>query len=310
MDGERFDYRVYGLRLRANRALPHLLPTPDGFSGRPPDISVHVGDDEQARGQNDSRGSVRLRYSTMEFVISGDGTRIWCNWAEASSVSSIDDVSGLLLGPVLGWTLRLRGTVSLHGCAVAVGSRATVILAEKSIGKSSLAAALAREEHPILSDDLSAITEEEAGWTVHPGYPRLRLRPDTIEAFNLPGSAMPPVFTGQEKRYVGLAMTSEREGWRFAQEHAPVAAIYALERRPDLHTPLIEPLRGAGRLTTLLRHRSASFATLAADRQADELASLGRLSTVVPLRRIQRPDGLEHLDVLRDAILEDLASCV
>ena len=108
MDGGRFDYRVYGLRLRANRALPHLLPTPEEFSGRPPDIRVHVGDDEQARGQNDGRGSVRLRYSTMEFVISGDGTRIWCDWAEGSSVSSIDDVSGLLLGPVLGWALRLR----------------------------------------------------------------------------------------------------------------------------------------------------------------------------------------------------------
>jgi hypothetical protein len=243
-------------------------------------------------------------------VISGDGTRIWSDWTEASPFAGIDDVSALLVGPVLGCALRLRGTVSLHGCAVAVGSRATLVLAEHGVGKSTLAAALARAGHPVLSDDLAAITEDAAGWTVHPGYPRLRLRPDAIDAFNLFAAAMPPVFTGDEKRYMGLSTTCEKEGWRFRRKRACIASIYVLVRRPDLDAPVIEPLRGADRLTTLLRHRSASFAILDRSRQADELASLGRLSTAVPVRRVHRPDGLEHLPALRDAILEDMASCV
>jgi hypothetical protein len=218
-------------------------------------------------------------------------------------------VSSLLLGPVLGYALRLRGTISLHGCAVAIGSRAIVLLADHGGGKSTLAAGLARQGHPVLSDDLAAITEDEAGWTVHPGYPRLRLRPDVVEAFNRVGDAMPPVFTGQDKRYMELSTTRDGEGRRFGEKGARVGSIYAVSRTSDLDTPVIEPLHGADRLTTLLGHRSASFAVLGKRREADELARLGRLSAAVPVRRIHRPDGLEHLPQLLDAILDDLASC-
>jgi len=259
---------------------------------------------------------VRLRYATpedaIEFVISRDGTRIWSDWTETSPLASIDDVSALLLGPVLGLALRLRGTVSLHGCAVAVGSHATLILADHGGGKSTLAAALARAGHQILSDDVAAITEDAAGWTVHPGYPRLRLRPETIDAFRLIRAGMPLVFTGQEKRYVELS-TGDGDGdggWQFGRKGVRIGSIYIVVRRPDLETALIEPIRGADRLMTLLRHRSARFAVLSASRQADELASLGRLSTAVRLCRVERPDGLEHLSGLRDAIIEDHASCM
>jgi hypothetical protein len=312
--GRGLDYFVYGLKLRAGRALPHLLPAPDRFRGHPPDIHVHLGDEERPPGPDDLPDAVRLRYSTpqeaIDFVISGDGTRIWGDWTEAAPVARIDDVAALLLGPVLGCALRLRGTVSLHGCAVAVGARAAVILAEHGVGKSTLAAALAREGHRVLSDDLAAITEGAAGWTVHPGYPRLRLRPDAIAAFNLARAATAPVFTGQEKRYMPLSTAAEDPGWRFGAERVRIGAIYALASRPDLDTPVIQALRGADGLMTLLRHRSASFAILGQGRQADELASLGRLAGAVPLRRVHRPDGLEHLPGLCQAILEDQASCL
>lgn len=273
-----------------------------------------MGADERALARNGARDEVRLRYATpedaIEFVISRDGTRIWSDWTETSPLASIDDVSALLLGPVLGLALRLRGTVSLHGCAVAVGSHATLILADHGGGKSTLAAALARAGHPVLSDDVAAITEDAAGWTVHPGYPRLRLRPETIDAFRLVRAGMPLVFTGQEKRYVELSTGDGDGGWRFGRKGVRIGSIYTVVRRPDLDTALIEPIRGADRLMTLLRHRSARFAVLSASRQADELASLGRLSTAVRLRRVQRPDGLEHLPGLRDAILQDQASCM
>jgi hypothetical protein len=304
------EYRVYGLKLRASRALPHLLPARNGFDGDQPDVRVDVGEDQPQPPFDQAHHCIHLRYATpsdaLEFTITPDGGHIWTDWTSAAPVASIEDVSGLLLGPVLGCALRLRGTISLHGCAVAIGSRAAVILADHGGGKSTLAAALAQAGHQILSDDLAAITEGPDGWMVHAGYPRLRLRSDAIAAMGLSESSLPRVFTGQDKRYVGLAALDE-QGWRFASEGTPLGAIYALRPRRGSGAPQLERLRGTDRLTALLTHRSASYAVIRERRQARELASLARLASDIPVCTVGCPEGLAHLPALRDAILNDVA---
>jgi hypothetical protein len=302
-----FDYAVYGLRLRADRALPHLVPAPKDPADRSPDVRLELDCDLRRSAPAD--GTV-LRYAetedeVVEFVISRDGTRIWCEWSEATSAGTVNDLTGLLTGAVLGTALRLRGAISLHGSAVLVGDRAVAILAEQGVGKSTLAAALAGRGHAVLSDDVVALSEASDGWTVRPGYPRLRLTDEAVAALELDASDR--VFTGQEKRYLRLGGSEAEDAPSFGSEPARLGAIYELARGTDPPVAL-EPLRGAERLTALLRHRSARQLRLDPARQAAELRSLGALAGSVPVRRLVRPQGLEDLPAVCAAIEDDAAS--
>jgi hypothetical protein len=343
-------YRVYGLNLRSSRPLPHLLAEPADRSDGAEDVRVVVGDrpgeampDTEAvdwipvsnrrlsAGQrvwsgvgSDGiflrlryQGTYEGRYMALEFVIHPNGREVWGAWSESAPVKSIDDVTSLLLGAVLAYVLRLRGTICLHACAVAVGSRSVVLLGDPGLGKSTAAAAMARRGHPVLSDDLAAVTyggggddgSDGASWTTQPGYPRLRLLSAAIDSFGAPGDHG-PVISGLEldKRYLDLSAEDRAGPWRFQPEPLPLDAIYLLQRHPDFPAPAIDPIAGGDRLTTLLAYTSAPFAPLDQRRRAREFARLGQMASTVPVLRVRCPHGLERLPELCEAIAEDVAS--
>jgi hypothetical protein len=302
------DYRVYGLTLRANRQLPHLHPT----SARSDGGTVEVLFDEDARttGKLD-----KLTYAgqngALLFSIDAAGNSVWVNWL-GESARSIGDAAALLLGPVLGGLLRLRGTVSLHACVVEISSRAIVLVGGKGAGKSTLAAGLAQRGEAVLSDDIAAIGERPAGtWLAEPGYPRLRLQPATIGALDAEGPATSDagaVLTLAEKRYLHLSTSNGARAWRFQPEPRPVGAVYELLRTPGLSSPFVTPIVGAERLTTLVRHLRLAPARLEASAQAGELARLGRLASAVPMRRLVIPDDLDDLPAVCNTLVLDAKS--
>ena len=126
-----------------------------------------------------ARGEVfELEYAEgATFVVDGLGTEVWASWSEALTV---DDAATYLLGPVLGFLLRLRGTVCLHASGVVVGDRAIALLGPAEAGKSTTAAAFAKLGYPVLSDDLLALSDTGGTWVVEAGYPGLRLWPDSV----------------------------------------------------------------------------------------------------------------------------------
>ena len=125
--------------------------------------------------------AARVRYgddrASLQFAVDAAGARVWADWSGVVVEPSIASATALLAGPVLGGLLRRRGTTSLHGCAIAIGDGAIVVVGARGAGKSTLAAALAQRGHAVLADDVAALDEHQGGWTVHPGYPRLRLAP-------------------------------------------------------------------------------------------------------------------------------------
>jgi hypothetical protein len=245
----------------------------------------------------------------VQFAIDPAGHQVWANWRGAPPAKPINDVASLLLGPILGGLLRLRRTVSVHACVLEIDSGAVVLLGGREAGKSTIAAAMAQRGHAVLSDDIAAILEQPMGtWMTQPGYPRLRLGPTTIEAIDtpaVPATDAGPVITGLEKRYLELSIGEEAGPWRFQCRPLPLEAIYELRRGRGVDGPVIEPIVGADRLTTLVRHLRAAVAPLDAPTKAAELARLGRLATSVPVRRVTYPDDLEALPALCQAIAGD-----
>ncbi len=111
----------------------------------------------------------RLRYCDgVEFVVDRRGTRVWARWPDKAT---LEDVTVYLLGPVLGFLLRLRGITCLHASAVAVDGQALAFMGPPGAGKSTTAAAFARRGYPVLTDDITALEEKGERFWVLPGGP-------------------------------------------------------------------------------------------------------------------------------------------
>jgi hypothetical protein len=321
-----FTYIVFGLTVHSNFPIPGL--SPPGSSKQIADVEVHLGVPPDS--QRDARpGSEELTYASSYTDESGnpalviwkttdgnflrlayyDGIQFWLArngkslWAVWPATSAMEDVATYLLGPVIGLLLRLRGVTCLHASAVSVDNRCLAFVGEEGAGKSTTAAAFARQGFGVISDDVVALMESPAGLQVMPGYPHLCLWQDSVEMLYGTAEALPRFSTGWEKRRLALG----DQATRFENRSLPLGAIYLLgERRPD-QAPSIEEVRPQAGLLSLV---ADTFANKILDREmrAHEFVVLGRLVTSVPIRRLHPQNNGSRLEELCTMIREDFAS--
>ena len=238
-----------------------------------------------------------------------DGTQFWFDrerenlWATWPPNFSLEDTLTYLLGPVFGILLRLRCVTCLHASAVAFDGYGVALVGCAGAGKSTTAAAFARQGVGILCDDIVALAEKEAGFHVLPAYPHLCLWPDSVRALYGSLEALPRFVPDWEKRRLALG----GQGACFEERPLPLGAIYILgDRRPDA-APYIERIRAADALISLVTN---TYANKILDRElrAREFAVLGRLVSTVPVRRVHPHADPGRLQELCKVIQEDLGA--
>ena len=277
--------------------------------GSPVDVEFTLGGASGVVGGDPVEVEYAGSGGALRFAVDPAGRRVWAGWAAGSPVQAVGDAAGLLLGPVLGGVLRLRGDVGLHGCVMGIGPHAVALLGPAGVGKSTIAATLAGRGHAVMSDDVVALTEPTGGgWLAHPGYPRLRVRPGTLAALAGPVPDGGEVITGIDKRYIELSLDPEAPVWRFEPRRLPLAALYLLERRSGAPHPEIRPVAGAAALAALVGQQRRPLAPLDPAGRARELTRLGALAAAVPVRRVECPEGLETVAATCDALVRDAAS--
>lgn len=326
-----WSYYLYGLGLVTDRPIPGLppvnrqkatdlevrlaggLPRPDGY--REPAATLwHVSDHLDVRGEpvlqvwlHEGDGSFRLRYSDgVEFGVDRQGTRVWASGPEGTIPEYL---AVYLLGPVLGFVLRLRGITCLHASAVVADNRALAFLGPPGAGKSTLAAAFALAGHPVLSDDVMPLREVYGRFLAEPGTPRLCLWPDAVAHLYGSPEALPPLipenslFPNWDKRWLDLSTVSPQ----FMPHAAPLGAVYFLGERQAEADFRVEPVSPGEGLMTLVANAYRSD-LIDRDLRGREFAALARLAARVPLRRVTPPADPTHLPRLCETILEDFRS--
>jgi hypothetical protein len=321
-------YRVYGLVLHANRELPGLLRSnedvPDvvvGLSGQVPaqvpdpssPIWVLAPQEVESRPETQllklsSNGTTfwQLRYrfpnAHFEFIFNERGDRIWATWQHAPV---FEDIVAILLGPILGCVVSLRGIICLHGSGVSAGARGLAILGPRRRGKSTLAALLSKQGYAVLSDDIVALSERDEMFWAEPGYSRLRLRPESVEALSREIEELPKVLSFTIKRYLDLQPNPAATQLRFEQVPTALSAIYILGRRnPTRSTTSIQLSSRADALMALVGNSYVDQVLTPALR-ARRFESLTRLVEKVPVKFVLRPDGLDVLPELCQMIRSD-----
>ena len=322
-------YSVFGLALRSNLPIPGLTKPAAEFLSSPVQLHMNVSPYTlnqiprapetlafQSSFLDASREPVlriwdvagkaflRLAYSDgMQFWLDRLGNNIWCLWPDDLS---IEDASTYLLGPVLGLLLRLRGVTCLHASAVSIGGHAVAFVGSAGAGKSTTAAALARRGCSVLSDDIVALSEEDATFRVMPAYPYLSLWPESVDVlFGSPDAL--PRFTGTwDKRF----LAGGSGGVRFEESPLQLGAIYLLGERGGDPAPRVEAVAPQASLISLVANTYATN-TLDSQMRAMEFAVLGRLVSTVAIRRIcahQDPLRIDELCQLICADFEGLPS--
>jgi hypothetical protein len=202
---------------------------------------------------------------------------------------------------VFGFVLGLRGVCCLHASVVVVDGWAVALLGSAGAGKSTTAAAFARQGYPVLSDDVAALLVRQGRFFVQPAYPHLRLWPNSVATLYGSPDALPTLTPTWEKCRLDLT----GQGYHFQEQPTQLAAVYALdERRDEPVAPYVEAFSGRAALLRLLGNTYASRLLYPPARNR-EFELLGRLARTVPLRRVFPHADPRRLAGLCDVIRED-----
>lgn len=290
-------YTLYGLQVASALECPELRPG----QADTPDVTVRYGSvtaEPNANGCvvacSDGPDAYLLHIPDVATFRIASGREILIERDERADDPA---VRLFLLGSAFGALLHQRGITPIHGSAVGVDGGAVLFCGPKGHGKSTLAGAFAARGHPLLSDDVCALTLDRAGVWLHPAFPRLNLLPDAAQrlAVDVGDSADLQPYTG--KHLVPVA--------HFASQPTRLLAIYELHPAPVDRISL-NHLTGYERLTSLMGN---TYRVQFADEMgyaARHFAALQQIARFVPVVRVARPDAAYLLDELVEAIQSDV----
>ena len=263
------------------------MPPHPAVENRPGEERLIYANAEAGQPSNAGLCIWRLAVKGLLRIAYPDGTQFWLDdrretlWATWPETSSLEETSTYLLGPILGLLLRLRGTTCLHASAVNIDGRAVAFVGAAGTGKSTVAAAFARQGFAVLSDDIVPVVERDHSFLVLPAYSHLSLWPDSVKILYGSPNALPRFNPNWEKRCLVLG----EGGTRFEKRALPLGAIYILGNRRASSAPYIEQVRPKPALLSLVADTYANR-ILDRDMRAQEFAVLGRLVASTPVRRV------------------------
>jgi hypothetical protein len=225
-----------------------------------------------------------------------DGKEIIVDPAPAGDVSILCTI---LLGPILAVLLRQRGLAVIHASGVTINGRAVAFVGQSGWGKSTIAEAFYKRGYGVITDDVMAVSIGEKCPEVLPGYPSIKLFPDSARFLQCEDSTTHKVNSQTEKRAHSVACG-------FPQGRRRLRRMYILSNGDS---NIVAPLHLQEVFVELVRNSRAI--TLLNDAQSlnAHLNQCSRLAAEVPAFRLKRLASLASLPGVVQMIEEHLAQC-
>lgn len=189
-----------------------------------------------------------------------------------------ETLRAFLLGSAWAVLLHQRGMLPLHGCALAWRGAAWLFVGESGAGKSTLAAALLRAGADLVSDDVSAITDDAGVPRIWPGLRSMKLAGGVSGSVS--GLDLGPTHDFLKRRIVPE---------RLAGDHAMrLGGVVELVRR-DGAPALLERLHGSQACGVAVRHTFRGAAAPALGTARQHLAASAALADTARFYRLSRP---------------------
>jgi hypothetical protein len=278
-----YSYLAYGLTICSTIRLPELIEA----TGQT-DVTIHIGAAGGTPGEtretdchiHATANEIQLAWPDVGAFVARNGCEI-----------IVDPVPGVeervlrlfILGTTLAMLLHQRGDVIvLHASAVAIDGQVVAFIGEKGAGKSTTVAALQQRGHELLADDILALRFDGAYYWAPPGFPHLKLWPDTVTSLGYDVAMLPKLRPELDKRGYRIA-----NGFR----HMParLAAIYVLDHGAQ---PEIQQLAPRAAWLELMPHWYGArfgFELLRALGQDIHFRQCADLAGRVPIALLKRP---------------------
>ena len=227
MTAEHFHYRAFGLDIDSELQIAQLqlcnaFPTdPDRR------LVLQFGEVDQTliTAPGVRRGLVRtlFRYE----VVDGNHVTIEC-----LPQADRRNVSDMIASRVMTIVVYQRGLLPLHASAISIGGGIVAFSGTSGTGKSTLAAALERNGHVVVSDDMLPV-EAAAGQVpkAWPGAARLKLSQAVLDYLDCPNNNLPLANTQEEKFLTGPVSLGSSES-KLCHDGQPLKALIRLKRGP------------------------------------------------------------------------------
>ena len=310
-------YEVYGIRLRSDVELSFAECVPAGE----PDVDLLSASESFFREASrdavlkpDSErwyeyallddDRIYLRWEDQfEFLIDGDGRRIWFGWLGARSLESL---RVYLLGRALSFALVKQGFEPIHSSTVVLNGSALAFIGESGFGKSSLAAGFVRDGYRLLTDDLLVVSQLSGQPEAHPGPPRIKVFPWVARrCLGRIGEGV-PMNDWTEKLVLPLGEDHHQS------RPVPLRTVYVLGSPREVFRKQriqIAALSQREAFVELIRH-TFNYVVTDPKRLQRLFSKSMELASKVPMKRISYPRDLALLPEVRRRIVADLEAGV
>jgi hypothetical protein len=292
-----YSYSAYGLGIESTLVLPELVE-----SQRRPDVCIRLGavDLSPPPGVRVTEAG----WGTPDQAcmrIPGVGTFLVSHGKEIvlDPEPNLDEsvYRLFILGAALGVLLHQRGFLVLHASAVVMDEGAVAFMGDKGQGKSTMVGELHRAGYPLLADDIVAVDPNSNVPRAYPGFPQLKLWPESVEQLGVSIEALPKVRPDLEKRSHVL-----EHG--FAVDSVPVKRIFVLT---DGDHEAIEPLSPQAKFMALVQNSYAIGILHETGTQASHFQQTLRVAKAVPVMKLVRRRSMELLPQVVRMIEESIA---
>ncbi|BAZ43113.1 hypothetical protein NIES4102_01090 [Chondrocystis sp. NIES-4102] len=296
-------FSAYGLVIQSDFFLPELALKSDNQCH--PDIKIY-----QSKLQ---APELHPTDSNILSAISQDSAYLY--WSEAGTilvkegkqivVDPIDNFDEqilriFVLGAAFGLLLHQRGFMILHGNSINIKGKGVCFIGNRGFGKSTISASLYFKGYPIVSDDVTAIKFENSQAYLVPGYGRIKLWTDSVEALGLEAQNLPKVHPNFEKREYLINES-------LVTDLVPLKCVYILGGAEELTIESLSPSEALFKIMQncyCTRFCKQMYNTLSAVEHFQQSSSLVKHTNVFALKRT---NDLSSLAKLTELIEEHIA---
>jgi len=302
-----YSYWAYGLNIHSDLALPELVDGEETREEGERDVLIRLGRvDPLPFEANDTGRHIRPTPQGVYLSWQGVGRFLVRDGCEivVDPLPGVEErvVRLFILGTTFAVLLHQReGIVVLHASVAVISDQAVAFVGAKHAGKSTMVATLHALGHELVADDILAVDMRQGGPVALPGFPHLKLWPDTVVSLGYAPDLLPRLRSEVEKRGRRLA-----EG--FAREPVPLRCIYELGSGS---APEIEPIRRQEAMIRLMPHwYGARFGSelLHALGLSTHFLQCATLASKVAVCRLKRPRSLSLLPDVARLVEAHLAS--
>lgn len=290
-----YSYIAYGLCLKSEIALPELMAG-EGEC----DVSIRFGKADLATEAKAIGSFFKANETEIQFTLKNVGTITVRQGREiiVDPLPGADEVSVRfpLINAALASILQHRGLLVFHASAVTIDGKAAIFMGCPGSGKSTIAAAMHSCGYSVLSDEVIAVQAEGDMLVVLSGLPHIRLVPESARYLGHDPETMPKIRSDEDKRAY-----SARAG--FADRRVQLKRVYVLKAGSK---NLLEPIGPQEAFPELIRNYYTA-GLLMASGAPSHLKQCARVISTVPVKRLSRADGLDHMPDLISLVESDMA---